>query len=393
MNVNKIDRRLLNEIAICNAEKSIPFFVTSANMEKTKRILDEKRIHILNSYSFIGAFLCKAPQKDIFSLSNVEVVDFLFSLSVANAMMYVSKKILAKDALALYGEGIGVAFIDTGIAPHCDFLIGKPRVEAFVDFINGKQLPYDDNGHGTFVAGVCSGNGALSKFKYSGVAPRSKIYALKALNENGEASANKILDAMEWVFDHHKKLGINVVCMSFGSEPLGHNDPIMLGADALWKDGCVVVAAAGNSGPEYQTIKSPGTSSQIITVGGIDDNRYDDFSYNKKYFEIADFSSRGPAFRNVKPDVVAPSVDIVSCGTKTAYTHLSGTSVATPMIAGVVCLLLEKYKNATPNQIKKMLLSVCQPLGFEMYQEGYGLPNLEQIEQFEKSNFPMWKKH
>ncbi len=379
MNVNKIDKRLLNEIAICNFEKKITFFLTSCNIEKTREVLCRKKICVLEEYPFINTFLCKASQREIFLLSNVEVVDFIFSISTASVMMYVSKKILETENLSLFGEGVGVAFIDTGIAPHFDFLIGSSRIEKFVDFINNKKNVYDDNGHGTFVAGVCSGNGALSNFKYSGIAPKSKIYALKALNKNGEASANKILDAMEWVFNNHRKLGIDVVCMSFGSEPLGHNDPIMLGADALWKDGCVVVAAAGNSGPDYQTIKSPGISGRIITVGGIDDNRYDDLSYNKKYFEIADFSSRGPAFRNVKPDVVAPSVDIVSCGTKKFYTQLSGTSVATPMIAGVVCLLLEKFRGATPNQIKKILLSICQPLGFEIYQEGYGLPNLEKL--------------
>ena len=184
---------------------------------------------------------------------------------------------------------------------------------------------------------------------------------------------------MEWVYDNHKKYNIKVVCMSFGSEPLGHNDPIMLGADALWKDGVVVVAAAGNSGPEYQTIKSPGISSKIITVGGIDDNRYDDANFNRKYFEIADFSSRGPAFRNIKPDVVAPSVDIISCGIKNPYTLLSGTSVATPMIAGLCCLFLEKDSTLKPDQIKNILLKICQPLGFEMYLEGYGLPNLEKL--------------
>ena len=339
----------------------------------------DRKIHIIDEYLFINSFYCKASQKEIFSLSTSDSVKFISSLAVANCMMYVSKQILGAQELPFYGEGVGVAFIDTGLAPHCDFMIGRNRVELFKDFISNKKNMYDDNGHGTFVCGVCSGCGALSKFKYSGIAPKSKIFAFKALNDKGEASANKILDAMEWVYDNHQKYDIKVVCMSFGSEPLGHNDPIMLGADALWKDGVVVVAAAGNSGPEYQTIKSPGISSKIITVGGIDDNRYDDANFNRKYFEIADFSSRGPAFRNIKPDVVAPSVDIISCGIKNPYTLLSGTSVATPMIAGLCCLLLEKDKNLKPEQIKNILIRTCQPLGFEMYLEGYGLTNMEKL--------------
>ncbi len=379
MNVNKIDRRLLNEIAILSKDKKLPCFVYSKNLNKTRQTLKDRNIHILDEYLFINSFYCKASQKEIYSLSNFDSIKFISSNAVANCMMYVSKQILRSEAFPYYGEGVGVAFIDTGLSPHCDFMIGKNRVELFKDFIANKKNMYDDNGHGTFVCGVCSGNGVLSKFKYSGIAPKSKIFSLKALNEKGEAGANKILDAMEWVYDNHKKYNIKVVCMSFGSEPLGHNDPIMLGADALWKDGVVVVAAAGNSGPEYQTIKSPGISSKIITVGGIDDNRYDDANFNRKYFEIADFSSRGPAFRNIKPDVVAPSVDIISCGTKNPYTLLSGTSVATPMIAGLCCLFLEKDPTLKPDQIKNILLKICQPLGFEMYLEGYGLPNLEKL--------------
>lgn len=379
MNLNKIDKRLLNEIAVLSRDRKVPCFVFSKDLEKVKTSLRKHNIHILNEYLFINSIYCSASQSEIYSISNVSAVDFISSLSVATSMMNVSKQILSVDNLPLTGEGVGVAFIDTGLAPHCDFMLGRNRIKVFKDFISNRKTNYDDNGHGTFVCGVCSGNGVMSSLKFSGVAPKSDIFSLKALDGNGEASANKILDAMEWIYDNHLKHNIRVVCMSFGSEPLGNNDPIMLGADALWKEGVVVVAAAGNSGPEYQTIKSPGISSRIITVGGIDDNRYDENSFNRKYFEIAEFSSRGPAMRKVKPDVVAPSVDIISCGIKSPYTLLSGTSVATPMIAGLACLLLERKKDATPQQVKNALVRACQPLGFEMNLEGYGLPNMSKI--------------
>lgn len=379
MNLSKIDKKLLNEISVLNSEKKLPCFVFSEKLNKAKEVLIRKNIHIINEYLFINALYCTASQKDIFSLSNIAMVDFISSLAYANCMMYVSKQILSTQGVGLSGQGVGVAFIDTGISPHCDFLLGENRIKKFVDFVGNKKYEYDDNGHGTFVCGVCAGNGCMSNFRFAGVAPKTNIFALKSLDKNGEASANKILDAMEWVYENHKKENIKVVCMSFGSEPLGRSDPIMLGAEALWNEGIVVVAAAGNSGPEYQTIKSPGISSKIITVGGIDDNRYDNTSFNKKYFEIADFSSRGSAFRNIKPDIVAPSVDIISCGLKNAYTILSGTSVATPMIAGLCCLILEKNPEISPNKVKNILLKSCQPLGFEMNSEGYGLPNMKNI--------------
>lgn len=376
---NKIDEKLLKQIEILSFEKKVSCFVYGKNFYATKAILKKNNIHINHEYLFINSLLCKMSRREIFSLSNLCEVDYIFSVATATCLMYVSKKILKTDTLSLFGKGVGVAFIDTGISPHADFLVGDNRIKFFKDFVSNKQNMYDNNGHGTFVAGVCSGSGALSKFRFSGVAPKSDIFALKALNDKGEASASKILDAMEWVFENHKEQNIKVVCMSFGSEPLGANDPIMLGAEALWKDGVTVVAAAGNSGPEFQTIKSPGISTKIITVGGIDDNRYNKFEFNKKFFEIANFSSRGPAFRKIKPDVVAPSVDIVSCGNKNFYTTLSGTSVATPMIAGLVCLILEKYPDAKPNQIKQFLLSKGQPLGFEKFMEGYGLPDISDL--------------
>ncbi len=379
MKNGKIDGKLLSEIEALSFEKRLPCFVFGRDFEQTKRHLQKQNIHILDEYLFINSFFCSLSRKEIYALSDVHVVDYISSCANVCAQMYVSKKILNVEKSLLSGKGVCVAFIDTGISPHPDFLLGRNRIKVFKDFVGGKVDAYDDNGHGTFVAGVCAGCGAMSGFKFSGVAPRADIVSLKALNAQGESGANKILSAMEWVFDNHKKSNIKLVCMSFGSEPIGVNDPIMLGAEELWKEGVTVIAAAGNSGPEYQTIKSPGISPKIITVGGIDDNRYDDFRYNPNFFEIADFSSRGPALKKVKPDLVAPSVDIISCGIKKPYTSLSGTSVATPMIAGLACLMLEKENDLTPDAIKNNLLRNCNPLGFEMNLEGFGMPNLSRL--------------
>ena len=130
------------------------------------------------------------------------------------------------------------------------------------------------------------------------------------------------------------------------------------------------MAAAGNSGPKNGTIKSPGVSSKIITVGGFNDNRIGE-DYEENFFEIAQFSSRGPALNKIKPDLVAPSVDITSCGLKNNYVTLSGTSVATPMIAGVCALILEKYPNLKPDQIKRILLQNCKPILVSFFDYGF----------------------
>lgn len=382
MNYKKIDQRLFQLIYCLTNDNKIDCFVYYNNKNALLHILQKMKIEIKNEYLFINSFFCRATKEEIYALSKASVVEYISSLSVACCQMNVSRDILKINDFNLLGEGISVAFIDTGINPHCDFMLGENRIKFFKDFIENKNFPYDDNGHGTFVCGVCAGNGYLSKFKYAGIAPKSNIYSLKALNKNGEATANKILDAMEWVFNNHKKEKIKVVCMSFGSEPIGYNDPIMQGANALWQDGVVVVAAAGNSGPKESTIKSPGISPEIITVGGFDDNRFDDKTFNKDFFEMANFSSRGPALRHFKPDVVAPSVDITSCGRSEFYTKLSGTSVATPMIAGFICLMLERFPKLSPQEVKLKLLQSCSSIGFDANSEGYGVPNLKRILKF-----------
>ena len=378
----KIDKALLNIVEYLEEDKKSQCIVKAYDYNRLKNILKNRKIEILNEYLFIKSFRVLANRKQISMLSNLSQVQFISSVSTASTLMHLAKRILKVDDFSLTGKGVGIAFIDTGIIEHGDFCIGEKRIKFFKDFINNKANCYDDNGHGTFVAGVCSGSGALSAGKECGIAPKSNIISLKALNGAGEATADKILNAMEWVYLNHKEYNIKIVCMSFGSEPLGFNDPIMSGAEALWREGIVVVAAAGNSGPEYQTIKSPGVSSQIITVGGFDDNRIDGDTFDGSFFEVAEFSSRGPAFSRYKPDLIAPSVDIVSCGINKPYTKLSGTSVATPMVAGLCALILEQKPNLKPIEVKRALLSCCRPICYNRNLEGYGYPEINKL--FEK---------
>ena len=375
----KIDALLLNKTKTLSNDKKITCIVKTINFDKVKKILLERKYEILNEYLFIKSFVLKLTKEEIIFLSNNLNVQYINSIVSAKALTYLSKKILNVDKTELTGNGVTAAIIDTGVAPHLDFMLGKKRILGSVDFVNHKSYTYDDNGHGTFVCGVMGGSGAESVLKFSGVAPGCDIISLKALDKNGEANSNTILDAMEWIYNNHKEKKIKVVCMSFGSEPLGLLDPIMNGAEALWKEGIIVVSAAGNSGPEFQTIKSPGVSPKIITVGGLDDNRVDEITYNPAFFEVADFSSRGPAFNRFKPDVIAPAVDIKSCDRNGGYTILSGTSVATPMIAGMMCLLCEKYKDMTPDRAKQMLLRMCHPITYNKNLEGYGIPDFEKF--------------
>ncbi len=377
----KIDPSLYESVFTLSSKENVDCLIYSRSPYQLENyfLKNKKNLGIssINVFPFIGAIGVNILPSSLQKISALKIVEYVSRAASVQAMIDVSRKIMRVDEVhnaGFRGEGVTICYIDTGLAPHMDFVFGKNRVLHFENFVTDNQTMHDDNGHGTFVCGVGSGNGLASGGKYEGVAPASNIVALKALSSDGESGAMTILSAMQWVYDHHLEYNIRVVCMSFGSEPMMVNDPIAKGAEMLVGKGIVVVAAAGNSGPEYQTIKSPGVSTKIITVGGLDDRRAYDGHYDTKDFKIAKFSSRGPAFSKFKPDCLAPSVDITSCTQdKKMYGKMSGTSVATPMIAGLCALILQKYPRATPYQVKQKLVASCRPISFNKNEEGYGL--------------------
>ena len=378
--MKKIDENLLKYLVLSEEKCTIEGLVYYTNRLNLLNFLKNKKIDIISELPFLSAFVVCFKSKQLYELSKQSFVSYISSLATAKTFIDISKKIIGINKNNEYnGENQTVVIIDTGINPHIDFLLANNRIIYFKDFINNKNIFYDDNGHGTFVSGILAGSGTLSNGKYKGVAPRANIVSLKALNNLGEANATTILQAMQWVFDNKQKYKINTVCMSFGSEPLGSYDPIMKGAEKLWQEGITVVCAAGNSGPDYQTIKSPGISRKIITVGGLDDCRNEYGEYSIKNFKVADFSSRGPVNNRVKPDLIAPSVNITSCGYKGNYISMSGTSVATPMVAGLAVIIKQKFSNATPDMIKGFLISNAISIGENKFSQGYGIANIKSI--------------
>ena len=378
--LNKICPELLKVVTLKNEDALTNCVVYATDYFKLKKQMIQNGMNFYE-YPFMSAIGVSLTQKQIVDCAKVNIVSFITKQTKVSAQIDVSKKVLGTSEFYnrnIFGKGITVAVIDTGINPHLDFVLPYNRIIKFVDLINSKKFPYDDNGHGTFVSSIICGNGLVSNGKYSGISPKSKLIMIKALEENGETGAFKILEAMQWIYDNKDKYKIRVVCMSFGSNPLEKNDPLIMGAEALWNSGIVVVVAGGNSGPDYQTIKSPGGSVKVVTVGGINDNRAENGEFDEKKFEIAKFSSRGPAGKFFKPDIVAPAVNITGASnTQKFYTKMSGTSVATPMIAGICCLILSKYPYLTPDQLKIRLLRNCKRITFDKNQEGYGLANFK----------------
>lgn len=275
----------------------------------------------------------------------------------------------------LTGKGVVVAVIDTGIAPHDDLMKPEPRIVGWYDLVNGKNEPYDDEGHGTHVAGIIAGNGYESEGKYTGVAPGALLVGVKALDQRGSGPISRVIAGIQWVVEHKEEYRIKILNLSLGAPPEEgyRTDPASKAVDAAWRAGLLVCAAAGNMGPRRRTITTPGISPRVLTVGSINDQgtipREDDV--------INEFSSRGPTIdRLSKPDLVAPGANITSLKVDGGYVAQSGTSMATPMVAGAAALLWEKNPTLSSNRIREILVATAEDRGYNRLIQGAGYLNI-----------------
>lgn len=288
------------------------------------------------------------------------------------------------------GRGIGIAILDTGIHPHPDLTTPKNRIVGFKDFINWRSQPYDDNGHGTHCAGDAAGNGSQSGGRYTGPAPEAKLIGIKVLNKKGSGVMSNLLAGIQWCITNQKLYGIRILSMSLGSKAKVSykNDLLCQTVEKVWQAGIVVCAAAGNDGPRSGTINSPGTDPKIITVGALDDKDTTRITDDA----VAAFSSRGPTIDGLtKPDVIAPGARIVSLRSPNSYLDrnnrharvgewylsMSGTSMATPICAGVTALILEACPRYNPVDVKRLLLAACRKINPDPNSQGAGLVDVQ----------------
>ena len=285
------------------------------------------------------------------------------------------------EALGYDGTGVGVAIIDSGVANWHDDL-GSQRVAHFVDFVSDLPVPHDGYGHGTHVAGIIAGSGYDSAGARRGIAPGATLVVLRVLDESGEGHISNVIAAVDYAVEHRAAFNIRVINLSVASGVYEsfRTDPLTLAARRAVDAGIVVVTAAGNHGQtargtvQHGGITSPGNAPWVLTVGATDHRltaaRGDDV--------VAAFSSRGPTLidRGMKPDLVAPGVAIESLAdagstlyavhpdarvwgtvdTATPpYVSLTGTSMAAPVVAGTIALMLEANAALTPNLVKAVL--------------------------------------
>ena len=273
------------------------------------------------------------------------------------------------------GRGVGIAVLDTGISPHIDL---KGRVLTFVDMIGGSRTMYDDNGHGTHISGIICGSGADSLGKYRGIAPFAHLIVLKVLDQRGDGNTTDVLKGLDYVIRNKDRLGIRIVNISIGSIPKSNvkeKTRLIKGVEEAWDNGLCVVVAAGNDGPTPMSVTTPGISRKVITVGSGETGIPSGENGSRS------FSGRGPTpYCIVKPEVIAPGVQIRSCAAaKDGYTVKSGSSMATAVASGCIALCMEKYPRLSNAEMKLRLYERCVRMDMPKNQQGWGMIHLHSL--------------
>jgi serine protease AprX len=283
-------------------------------------------------------------------------------------------------ARGVTGKGIGVAVIDSGIQGDLpDFRVSPvdPRSRVIVNAVVHPDSGSggDGYGHGTHVAGLIAGNGFARSLedpvrgRYVGVAPQAALIAIKAGDEDGDATVLDVIDGLQFAVDNRTRYGIRVVNLSLSSQVAESHltDPLDAAVEAAWRAGLVVVAAAGNRADDADAVSyAPGNDPWVITVGAVDDQGTKQIADDV----LASWSSRGVTQDgHAKPDVVAPGARLVStvppgaayralcpaCVVDGEYFRAGGTSMAAAVVSGAVADILQAHPDWTPDEVKRAI--------------------------------------
>ncbi|MCU7491328.1 MAG: S8 family serine peptidase [Ignavibacteria bacterium] len=334
---------------------------------------------------FSGASL-SVPRAMISMISSLPYVRKVYMDKILKVNLRESVRLIGADSVWSKfndeGDSIVIGIIDTGVDylhPALGGGFGKGfKVMGGYDFVNRDNNPMDDHGHGTHVAGIAAADGTEIK----GVAPKALLMAYKVLNKDGEGFESDCIAAVERTVDPNEDNNtedmLDVVNMSLGAEEGNPFDPMSQAVNNAVRLGVTFCISAGNSGRDYR-ISSPGSSELAITVGATD-----------KSTRLAYFSSKGPSKRlfAIKPEILAPGVGIRSCFLNGDYKTLDGTSMASPMVAGVCALLKHMHRNWTPKMIKSAIMATAKDYNLCPMSYGAGFLNAPKAMDVKSFAFP-----
>ena len=308
-----------------------------------------------------------------------------------------------------FGDGITIGFLDTGLDQLqgtstglglSTDLYGRDKFWGTYDAINNVISNYsnEESGHGTHVASI-AGNADYDVYgKVYGVAPNASLVGIKAFDAEGKATYADVIRGIDWALQIKDQINLRVLNMSFSGPARSYywDDPLNQAVMKAWQAGIVVVASAGNNGPDPMTIGVPGNVPYIITVGAMTDNYTESDATDDK---LATFSAAGPTIEGfVKPEIVAPGghlSGLMAFDTQIVQDHpefhdggryfeMSGTSQAAGVVSGVVALMLMQEPTLTPDEVKCRLMDSAQTafkdngeLAYSIFQQGSGMVNAE----------------
>ena len=290
----------------------------------------------------------------------------------------------------LTGKNIGIGLVDTGVFPHKDLTDNSNRIYEFHDLINNLNYPYDDNGHGTFIAGSIAGNGVSSNGLFKGIAPKANLYCYKAFDKLGKGLTSDILLSIEKIINSSKENSIKILCLPF--ELLNFNIFIIDAFNKTFleaqKNKIIVVVPSGSNMASFNSIRGIATLDSCITVSGLK-NTFSSEPYT--------FSSSGPYKNKHKPTIAAACSEITSLNSdksyisekdglklypprlKTSYKVASGTSIACAYICGICALLFEKRPDLTMKDINSLFNLCSIKSDLSKNEVGYGLLDVNKL--------------
>lgn len=277
----------------------------------------------------------------------------------------------------VWEEPITVAVLDSGIYLHRDL---SQNTLMFRDFVNNYPHPYDDNGHGTHICGIIGGMGSA----FCGLCPGVHLAVGKVLDKKGNGSCEAMRNGLEWVLENQKKYNIRVLNISVSmnqSKNIEKRRELKRLMDCIWNENVVVICAAGNEGPKTNSISALALGDKVVGVGCFD---MDEGSTKG----CAAYSGRGEKLAVIrKPDLVAPGMNVLSCGNGTdLYVKKSGTSMSAAVVSGVVAMALGRYQFFNNQEIRYYLTSTAKDLGLPWNMQGFGMLKADAFMQKLKKN-------
>jgi serine protease AprX len=373
----KLDHNLKDYISK-NAYKSYRILIQYKDFQSSivKKINSYKGTvhHIIESSNIISAELNSRGIDRISEYPEIKKIYLDEYLFLCGMSVTTANKVHFSEKYSLSGAGVGIGLIDSGVFPHQDLTSPSTKIELFEDLINNLRYPYDDNGHGTSMAGILCSSGLSSNNMYKGICSRSKLFCYKAFDKLGKGFASDILYSIESLANISKENNIKVLCLPF--ELLTHNTFIVSCFDLTFNyaisKGLIPIVPSGSNLNNKSSIMGIATLPSCITVAGL--------NTTNPVINPYIYSSAGPYGKLSKPDLSAACVNVVSLNSdnnyisekngikvypnklEVLYKTFTGSSISTAYISGLCALLCEKNPSITFKDMVSLLKVACDPL-------------------------------